>query len=176
MSLFSLHYQDEGIHPDVITYTSLLKACGINGCDGTVVLAEEIFAQMQQKTNHFSNTVEPTELTFQRLMQAHVRAPEGHVDTGRVWELLDDMVRRGLRPGVVSYRACVKAAAIEGDVDRSLAMLLVIRDQTRIGFDFRSWQAVAYLCAVNDRKDDEFMLRKEIEERNNMMRVQGGPF
>lgn len=131
---------------------------------------------MQQKTNHFSNTVEPTELTFQRLMQAHVRAPEGHVDTGRVWELLDDMVRRGLRPGVVSYRACVKAAAIEGDVDRSLAMLLVIRDQTRIGFDFRSWQAVAYLCAVNDRKDDEFMLRKEIEERNNMMRVQGGPF
>ena len=140
------------------------------------VLAEEIFAQMQQKTNHFSNTVEPTELTFQRLMQAHVRAPEGHVDTGRVWELLDDMVRRGLRPGVVSYRACVKAAAIEGDVDRSLAMLLVIRDQTRIGFDFRSWQAVAYLCAVNDRKDDEFMLRKEIEERNNMMRVQGGPF
>jgi hypothetical protein len=57
----------------VITYTSLLKACGIN----------EIFSQMQQKTNHFSNTVEPTELTFQRLMQAHVRAPEGQVDTAR---------------------------------------------------------------------------------------------
>ena len=75
--------QDEGIHPDVITYTSLLKACGINGRDGTVLLAEEIFSQMQQKTNHFSNTVEPTELTFQRLMQAHVRAPEGQVDTAR---------------------------------------------------------------------------------------------
>ena len=78
-----IHPQDEGIHPDVITYTSLLKACGINGRDGTVLLAEEIFAQMQQKTNHFSNTIEPTELTFQRLMQAHVRAPEGQVNTAR---------------------------------------------------------------------------------------------
>lgn len=87
----------------------------------------------------------------------------------RVWELLDDMVKRGLRPGVVSYRACVKAAAIDGDVDRALAMLLVIRDQTRIGFDFRSWQVVAYLCAITDRKDDEFMLRREIDERNTMM-------
>jgi Pentatricopeptide repeat domain len=81
--LLALSAQDEGIHPDVITYTSLLKACGINGRDGTVLLAEEIFSQMQQKTNHFSNTVEPTELTFQRLMQAHVRAPEGQVDTAR---------------------------------------------------------------------------------------------
>ena len=87
----------------------------------------------------------------------------------RVWELLDDMVKRGLKPGVVSYRACVKAAAIDGDVDRALAMLLVIRDQTRIGFDFRSWQAVAYLCSLCDRKEDEFLLRREIEERNNFM-------
>jgi leucine-rich PPR motif-containing protein len=163
--------QDEGIHPDVITYTSLLKACGINGCDGTVELAEEIFAQMQQKTNHFSNTVEPTELTFQRLMQVHLRAPEGQVNTKRVWELLDDMVRRGLKPGVVSYRSCVKAAVIEGDVDRSLAMLLVIRDQTRIGFDFRSWQGVLYLCSIQDRKDDEFRLRREIDEANNLLDV-----
>jgi len=161
--------QDEGIHPDVITYTSLLKACGINGCDGTVELAEEIFAQMQQKTNHFSNTVEPTELTFQRLMQVHLRAPEGQVNTKRVWDLLDDMVRRGLKPGVVSYRSCVKAAVIEGDVDRSLAMLLVIRDQTRIGFDFRSWQGVVYLCSTQDRRDDEFRLRREIDEANSLM-------
>ena len=86
-----------------------------------------------------------------------------------MWELLEDMVKRGLRPGVVSYRACVKAAAIDGDVDRALAMLLVIRDQTRIGFDFRSWQAVAYLCSLTDRKEDEFLLRREIEERNNFM-------
>jgi pentatricopeptide repeat protein len=161
--------QDEGIHPDVITYTSLLKACGINGCDGTVELAEEIFAQMQQKTNHFSNTVEPTELTFQRLMQVHLRAPEGQVNTKRVWDLLDDMVRRGLKPGVVSYRSCVKAAVIEGDVDRSLAMLLVIRDQTRIGFDFRSWQGVLYLCSTQDRRDDEFRLRREIDEANSLL-------
>ena len=52
-------------------------------------------------------------------------------------------------------------------------MLLVIRDLTRIGFDFRSWQAVAYLCSVTDRKDEEFMLRREIEERNNMMIAEG---
>lgn len=32
---------------------------------------------MQQRTNHFSSYIEPTELTFQRLIQAHIRAKPG---------------------------------------------------------------------------------------------------
>ena len=168
--------QTEGIEPDVITYTSLLKACGINGGYGTVVLAEEIFAQMQQRTNHFSNYVEPTELTFQRLMQVHLRAhaheggQHAHavVNTKRIWELLDDMLRRGLKPGVSSYRSCVKAAVFEGDVEKGLALLIVIRNQTRMGFDFKSWQAVANLCASKGRSDEEFTLRREMAERRKV--------
>jgi hypothetical protein len=168
--------QTEGIEPDVITYTSLLKACGINGGYGTVVLAEEIFAQMQQRTNHFSNYVEPTELTFQRLMQVHLRAhaheggqhPHAVVNTKRIWELLDDMLRRGLKPGVSSYRSCVKAAVFEGDVEKGLALLIVIRNQTRMGFDFKSWQAVANLCATKGRSDEEFTLRREMAERRKI--------
>jgi pentatricopeptide repeat protein len=61
--------QTEGISPNVITYTSLIKACGINGGAGAVQLAEEVFSAMQQRTNHFSSYVEPTMLTFQRLIQ-----------------------------------------------------------------------------------------------------------
>lgn len=66
--------QREGVSPDVITYTSIIKAAGINGGPGTVALAEEIFATMQQRTNHFSSYVEPSLLTFERLIQTHMRA------------------------------------------------------------------------------------------------------
>jgi len=66
--------QREGISPDVITYTSIIKAAGIRGGQGMVTLAEEIFATMQQRTNHFSSYVEPSLLTFERLIQTHLRA------------------------------------------------------------------------------------------------------
>lgn len=66
--------QREGISPDVITYTSIIKAAGINGGHGMVSLAEEIFETMQQRTNHFSSYVEPSLLTFERLIQTHLRA------------------------------------------------------------------------------------------------------
>ena len=146
-----------------------IQACGINGGYGTTLLAEELFADMQQRTNHFSSYIEPTELTFQRLMQTHLRAPEGEVNTKRIWELLEDMIQRGLQPGISTYRSCVKAAAVEGNVDKCMALLLVIRDKTRLGFDFKSWETVASLCQVKGRSDDEFMLRREIEVRRNEM-------
>ena len=52
--------------------THIVQACGINGRDGTVELAEELFSAMQQRTNHFSSYIAPTELTYQRLMQVRV--------------------------------------------------------------------------------------------------------
>jgi pentatricopeptide repeat protein len=110
--------QAEGIAPNVITYTSLIKACGINGGEGAVALAEDVFSAMQQRTNHFSTYVEPTELTFQRLIQAHLRAGATKEDTVRVWELWRDLISRGLKPGIAVCRSCVRAAKLDQDVDR----------------------------------------------------------
>ena len=174
--------QLEGIEPDVVTYTSLLKACGINAGHGTVLLAEEIFAQMQQRTNHFSNYVEPTELTFQRLMQVHLNAgsqdyvrnkgwvnrSHGHmVDTKRIWELLEDMLKRGLKPGISSFRSCVKAALLDCDVEKGRALLIMIRGQTRVGFDYMSWDLIANIFAMHGLEEDESDLRREIEFMRN---------
>ena len=174
--------QLEGIEPDVVTYTSLLKACGINAGHGTVLLAEEIFAQMQQRTNHFSNYVEPTELTFQRLMQVHLNAGSqdyvrnkgwvnrnhGHmVDTKRIWELLEDMLKRGLKPGISSFRSCVKAALLDCDVEKGRALLIMIRGQTRVGFDYMSWDLIANIFAMHGLEEDESDLRREIEFMRN---------
>ena len=44
--------QDEGIPPDVITYTSLIKACSMNSGPHMVNLAEEIFEAMVVYCNH----------------------------------------------------------------------------------------------------------------------------
>jgi pentatricopeptide repeat protein len=159
--------QNEGIVPDVITYTSLIKACGIHGGEQMIAFAEEIFDSMQQRTNHFSSYIEPTELTFQRLIQCHLRCDRSSVNTPRIWALLDDMIERGLRPGLNTLRSCVKAACIEGDVSKALGLLMKIRYSTRLGFDFKSWKLVAALCRTKQLYDDEEALNLTIEEKRS---------
>ncbi len=90
--------RSEGLEPDIITYTSLIKACMMNlptllasdtgdethilgdieavqyrsrKIEETVRIAEEIFNSMQQRTNHFSTYIAPNQLTYQRLIQTH---------------------------------------------------------------------------------------------------------
>jgi glutamine phosphoribosylpyrophosphate amidotransferase len=53
--------QADGLAPDVITYTSLIKACGSTLGPKAASTAEEIFETMQQRTNHFSTYIEPNE-------------------------------------------------------------------------------------------------------------------
>ena len=117
--------QREGIAPDVITYTSLIKACAINGGAGTIDLAEEIFAAMQQRTNHFSSYVEPTVLTFQRLIQAHMRGVKGpsSVNTKRIWELIDDMKFRNIPISLPIYRYMVRAAMLENNITKAMSII-----------------------------------------------------
>ena len=59
--------------PDVITYTTLIKALGA-AQPSRVDEAEEIFVAMQQRTNHFSEICLPNEQTFNELMRANLRA------------------------------------------------------------------------------------------------------
>ncbi|KAJ1443930.1 hypothetical protein B484DRAFT_389230, partial [Ochromonadaceae sp. CCMP2298] len=53
--------QLQGLEPDVITYTSLIKACAFVGSIDSTHIAEEIFSAMQQRTNHFSSFVGPNQ-------------------------------------------------------------------------------------------------------------------
>lgn len=190
--------QLDGIAPDVITYTSLIKACGINGGAGTVTMAEDIFEAMQQRTNHFSSYIEPTELTFQRLMQVHLRATNAgsnivninnsnnnvglggihslkdntgisnnvggrNVNTGRILALMNDLVKRGLKPGLSICRTCIRAACHDGDVEMAQAMLRIIKTTTRVKYDYVSWELVATLCKSKRLYKEEEILKCEIE-------------
>jgi pentatricopeptide repeat protein len=159
--------QSEGISPNVITYTSLLKACGINGGENAVVLAEEIFSAMQQRTNHFSTYIEPTMLTFQRLIQVHLRNGATLEDTTRVWELWREVINRGLHPGMTICRSCVRAAKIEGDVERALSFIDYIRRNTALKYDFKSWSMASQLCMAMGRMDEERLLRKEMGDKKS---------
>ena len=91
--------QEDGIEPDIITYTSLIKACAIQGTVESSEIADSLFQSMQQRTNHFSSYIDPNELTVSRLMQAHLAAE----NPTRVLELLDLLKFRGIPPGVYSY-------------------------------------------------------------------------
>jgi leucine-rich PPR motif-containing protein len=105
---------EQGIEPDVITYTSLIKAAG-NAAQ--VDIAEDIFAAMQQRTNHFSNFCEPTERTYSHIMAANVLAGRH----GRVFDLWSTLIRvEGARPTLSIYRQMLRACEGAKDVARGL--------------------------------------------------------
>lgn len=156
--------------------------------EGMVTLAEDIFKSMQQRTNHFSSYVEPSELTFQRLIQAHIRArtivspcqsagiiqssqeipTTNKVNTTRIWELVSDMELRKLDLTIPIYRYCVRAALIDTDIRKALSVIDTIRLKTRAKYDFKSWLAVANACS----QTQEFhsfgeVLRREISVQRN---------
>lgn len=161
--------QEEGVLPNVITYTSLIKACRYNAASGTVQLAEFYFLEMQQKNNHFSKYIEPTTYTYLQLMKTHLKAvegnPHGEGETSRVWDLLEDLLKRGLKPTIHVWRECVVAALLESDIQKALGILVVIREQ--LGIDAKTWQACIDFCASHKVHEvDEMRLRAELSSRN----------
>ena len=141
--------QSDGVAPDVITYTSLIKAFAIS-CSreewimrnnskliSYAVQAESLFTEMQQKANHFSKYIEPTELTFSRLMQVHLACG----NTTRIWELFSLMKSRGISPSVYSYRTCFQAAYETQNIEKALVVLDEVRPystQQRLGVQYNS--------------------------------------
>lgn len=132
--------------PDVITYTSLIKACSISGSQGSVALAETLFQEMQQRTNHFSTYISPTEYTYLRLIQTHLACPE-EADIARVWELLDLLLLQNSSPSVYTWRTAVQASVFQGDVARAVRLLQKIRDSTDSGYDEKAWLAAIDACS-----------------------------
>jgi len=85
---------------------------------------------------------------------------------------MEEMKERGLDPGLSGCRSCVRAAVHIGDVKKGLEFLDVIRKSTRIGYDYKSWQAVGSMCAAKGMVDVENSLREEIEEKRKFIREQ----
>jgi hypothetical protein len=66
------------IQPNVITFTALVKGCAIVGTEASLLLAEDLFAEMQQRTNHFSSYIAPNILTYYELLQAYLNPNHYH--------------------------------------------------------------------------------------------------
>ena len=86
-------------------------------------------------------------------------------NTRRIFLLMDEMKSRGLTPGMSSYRSCVRAALLSGDIRKALELINEIRSTTRLRYDFKSWQAVAGSCGANGMLEEETVLKQEIEEK-----------
>ena len=76
----------------------------------------QIFATMQQRTNHFSTFARPTEVTYAHLMRASVMAG----DFARALEVWRQQLSAGVAPGSRSTRAALAACGGAGDVDTAL--------------------------------------------------------
>ena len=155
--------QNSQCEPDVITYTSLIKACSINGAPGMVALAEQLFQEMRQRTNHFSTYINPTEYTYLRLMQTHLANPD-EGDTERIWALLEELQQQTSTPSKYTWRACIQAALLDGDVKKALECVDCVRNVTRESYDDKSWTAVAKACEAKGMLQEAEALRAESAE------------
>ena len=66
---------------------------------------------------------------------------------------------------VCPYYDCVRAVLLEGDVENALGLVIIIRDKTRTGCDYKSWQAVERACRERGRHREAERLREEEVQR-----------
>jgi len=143
--------QRDGVTPDAITYTSLLKACAFHQGECMVDVAEGIFGEMVQRTNHFSTYIAPTERTYQRLMQVYLHSNPSRTD--KIWHLVEVMRKQGIEPSNFTWRVCARAAAKDKDVQRGIEVIERIRAgpgtgawaKSQLGFDYKAWAVVVDL-------------------------------
>ena len=111
--------------PDVITYTSLIKACAVATAEAATShggatpdvgagrvwteTAERVFEDMQQRDNHFTSYVAPNAHTFEALMEACLAAGRAE----RALELLDEML--DLHGGFGVMKPVPRVSAAAGD-------------------------------------------------------------
>lgn len=162
--------REDGIEPTSITYTSLIKACHMRGGSEMIDLAEQLFAEMQQKSNHFSTYIAPTRITFQTLIQVHFTVRPTDVNTTRVWALANDMISRGFSPSIKTYRSFVRAAVIENNVEKATNTISTMRNLKPNGYDFQSWAMAASLCTRSSKHDLALSLKEEIKEKMSTLK------
>mmetsp|Transcript_4086 Transcript_4086/g.3674 ORF Transcript_4086/g.3674 Transcript_4086/m.3674 type:complete len:247 (+) Transcript_4086:48-788(+) len=158
--------QENGIEPNVITYTSLIKACAFNSRNEMIELAENIFNEMQQRSNHFSNYIQPNEMTYEKLMQVYSYHGYTPLIITRMYTILDEILHRHIKPTLKTYRFCIRASIFDDDIDKSLYILDLIRRDSSIQFDLIIWSLVLKLCERLNLDDKVKELSDEINNKS----------
>ena len=143
--------------PDAITYTCIIKACAVAG---EPVRADQIYAEMQQKSNHFSTFIPPSEYTYKHLMSAHASARNPR----RVLELFEEMGERGLAPTHQHYLLALEAVTqlpqLPLSIDRATQLYTSMRE-SGYRLDTKTLLALDQMCKLHGRCDLASRLRSE---------------
>jgi len=146
-----------GITPDAISYTSLIKASAVAG---DAAGAERIFHEMQQRTNHFTTFTEPSSYTFAHVMAVQRRAG----NASRVFDLLDEMHARGVRPSYAHLSTALQACELYKFAPRSLQRVVQLYETMQrrgMRLDTRSLLAFDRVCKAHGREDLAVRARRE---------------
>ncbi|KAG5182348.1 hypothetical protein JKP88DRAFT_268779 [Tribonema minus] len=163
MAVLRQMYEDEHcLPPDAITFTSLIKtAAAAHNADA----AEEIFAAMQQRTNHFSTFHRPSERTFRHMITANMNIKR----FSRVQELWAQMLAEGLAPSSRTCSLVLGACRHQGDLTQALSVYGVM-NTAGIRPDNRSLLSLVRLCesaGMADKARDIIRDRSSLEHKNS---------
>jgi pentatricopeptide repeat protein len=128
--------------------------------DGDSLRADRIYAEMQQRTNHFSTFIPPSALTYKHMMQVHMRAGS----PSRVLELFHEMLKRGISPKRAHYATALSAVSYHLQLPQSVPRMLRIYVAMRkdgIRLETRTLLELEKMCRYHGRGDIARRLRRE---------------
>jgi len=107
--------QAQRLEPTVVTYTSLISACGVAG---EWERAESLFVRMRSKG------LRPTVVTYNALLMALEKGGQWE----RAIEVLTEMREESnIEPDIIGYNTCISACKKVGRWDRALALVHQLR-------------------------------------------------
>lgn len=112
---------------------------------GKPARAEQLFGEMQQKSNHFSTHVEPTAVTYKHLMAAHSPGAD-HVVGDPAWET--DVVGEHIVGDATDASAHVGGAAGGGNPARVLGLFAEMRSRGLVP-TAAHWHLALRACCVH---------------------------
>lgn len=154
------------ISPDVITYTSLLKACSVAGSTQALIVGEEIFSSMQQRTNHFSTYIAPNNQTYCQYVSMMARCSDESIVIPTLRQIYEQIKAKDIViDGNVYYEFMRGSRAFE-DLDFALEMIKEMRLRLPSKFHYKSWSLTAMLLRSQSRMAEAEAFDKELRTHN----------
>ena len=103
----------DGLEPNGLTYTSVLKALSRSQKGTAVQKAEELLNEMESAFQHGNAALEPTSIHYNVVMDVHAKSPycDKAVQADRLYQRMMELGRDNAKPNIITYNSILRACA-----------------------------------------------------------------
>lgn len=103
----------DGIEPNALTYTSVLKALARSQKGTAVQKAEELLNEMEVAFQNGNDALEPTSIHYNVVMDVYAKSPscDKAVLADRLFQRMMELGRKNTKPNIITYNSILRACA-----------------------------------------------------------------